>query len=78
MSEVYSINWAKFIISNLPYHERKPKTIKWLNVVLKPIVRLHIAFLAFRNQALYKVNHNSQICYLQAVLNDSFDNTQRR
>jgi len=24
------------------------------------------------------VNHNSQICFLQAVLNDSFDNIQRR
>jgi len=37
-----------------------------------------LEFLEFRRQALYKVNHNSQICYLQAVLNDSFDNVQRR
>ena len=78
MENVYNNDWSKFIISNLPFEERKPKTIKWLNVVLKPIVRLHIEFLAFRNQALYKVNHNSQICYLQAVLNDVFDNIDRR
>ncbi len=78
MENVYNNNWNNFIISNLPFEERKPKTIKWLNVILKPIVRLHIEFLAFRNQALYKVNHNSQICFLQAVLNDVFDNTQRR
>ena len=78
MENVYNNDWSKFIISNLPFEERKPKTIKWLNVILKPIARLHIEFLAFRNQALYKVNHNSQICYLQAVLNDIFDNTQRR
>lgn len=78
MENVYSNDWNHFVISNLPFEERKPKTIKWLNVVLKPIVRLHIEFLAFRNQALYKVNHNSQICYLQAVLNDSFDNIARR
>lgn len=78
MENVYNNDWSKFIISNLPFEERKPKTIKWLNVILKPIARLHIEFLAFRNQALYKVNHNSQICYLQAVLNDIFDNTERR
>lgn len=78
MENVYNNDWNHFVISNLPFEERKPKTIKWLNVILKPIVRLHIEFLAFRNQALYKVNHNSQICYLQAVLNDSFDNVQRR
>jgi hypothetical protein len=78
MENVYNNDWNNFIISNLPYDEIKPKTIKWLNVILKPIVRLHIEFLAFRNQALYKVNHNSQICFLQAVLNDSFDNIQRR
>ena len=78
MENVYSNDWNHFVISNLPFEERKPKTIKWLNVILKPIARLHIEFLAFRDQALYKVNHNSQICYLQAVLNDIFDNTQRR
>lgn len=78
MENVYNNDWNHFLISNLPFEERKPKTIKWLNVILKPIVRLHLEFLAFRNQALYKVNHNSQICYLQAVLNDSFDNIQRR
>ena len=78
MENVYNNDWNHFVISNLPFEERKPKTIKWLNVILKPIVRLHIEFLAFRNQALYKVNHNSQICYLQAVLNDNFDSIQRR
>lgn len=78
MSNVYSINWRKFIIENLEVDLRRVKTVKWLEVLFKPIIKLHIEFLAFRLQALYKVNHNSQICYLQAVLNDSFDNTERR
>lgn len=75
---VYNINWRKFIIENLEVDLRRVKTVKWLEVLFKPIIWLHIEFLAFRTQALYKVNHNSQICYLQAVLNDSFDNVQRR
>ena len=78
MDNVYNINWSKFIGDNLPNDLRKIKTFKWLNVIFKTIVTLHISFLAFRTQALYKVNHNSQICYLQAVLNDSFDNIHRR
>ena len=78
MDNVYNINWRKFIIENLEVDLRRVKTVKWLEVLFKPIIWLHIEFLAFRIQALYKVNHNSQICYLQAVLNDSFDNVQRR
>ena len=78
MDNVYNINWRKFIIENLEVDLRRVKTVKWLEVLFKPIIWLHIEFLAFRTQALYKVNHNSQICYLQAVLNDSFDNEQRR
>lgn len=78
MDNVYNINWRKFIIENLEVDLRRIKTVKWLEALFKPIIWLHIEFLAFRTQALYKVNHNSQICYLQAVLNDSFDNIQRR
>jgi hypothetical protein len=78
MDNVYNINWRTFIVLNLPAFLRKTKTIKFLEVIFKPIMWLHLAFLEFRTQALYKVNHNSQICYLQAVLNDSFDSTQRR
>ena len=78
MDNVYNINWRTFIILNLPVFLRKIRSIKLLEVFFKPVVLLHLEFLEFRRQALYKVNHNSQICYLQAVLNDSFDNTQRR
>jgi len=78
MDNVYSINWRNFIINNIPVDLRKVRTVNWLLVIFKPIMWLHLAFLEFRTQALYKVNHNSQICYLQAVLNDSFDSTQRR
>ena len=78
MDNVYNINWRTFIIINLPVFLRKIRSIKLLEVFFKPVVLLHLEFLEFRRQALYKVNHNSQICYLQAVLNDSFDNVQRR
>lgn len=78
MENVYNNDWDDFIVSNLSFDERKLKTISWLKILFKPIVRIHLEFLAFRHESLYKVNHNSQICYIQAVLNDSFDNVLRR
>lgn len=78
MDKFYTVNWRTFIILNMPVLLRKAKAIKWLEVLFAPVVWLHLEFLAFRKQALYKVSHNSQICYLQAALNDSFDNIQRR
>lgn len=78
MENVYNQDWDAFIASNLPFDGREPKTISWLRVLFKPIVSVHVAFLNFRKESLYKVNHNSQICYMQAVLNDSFDTAFRR
>lgn len=78
MDAIYQINWNRWVQWNLPTFLRKVNMVRWLLVLIAPIVRLHLDFLVFRNKALYQVNHNSQICYLQAVLNDSFDNIQRR
>ena len=78
MEQVYSINWNRFVALQVPSFLRKAKLLAYLNALIVAVAHLHVAFLAFRRQALYKVNHNSQICYLQAVLNDSFDNVQRR
>lgn len=78
MSNLYNTSESVLINENTPIRQRKRKTNKWLSAVFTPIVKMRIDFLAFRNESLYKVNHNSQICYLQAVLNDKFDNVLRR
>ncbi|AMA48999.1 hypothetical protein [Flavobacterium covae] len=78
MDKAYSIDWRNYIIINLRSSIRKFKYIKLFEAFLRPVVWLHLEFLEFRRQALYKLSHNSQICYLQAVLNDFFDNDQRR
>lgn len=73
MDEVYNINWRNFINDNIPLDLRKVRNVSWVMVLFRPIMWLHLEFLTFRRRALYKVNHNSQICYLQAVVNDLFD-----
>jgi len=78
MENFYKIDHRVLAIQNTPIARRKSKAVKWFEVLLSPIVKLHIEFLEFRKQILYKANHNSQICFLQAVLNDSFDPVLRR
>lgn len=45
---------------------------------LAPVETLYQDFLTWRADCLYRLGHNSQVCYLQAALNDRFDNTERR
>ena len=43
-----------------------------------PLNYIHTRFLEFRKDAAYRLNHNGQVCYLRAVLNDTFDPELRR
>jgi hypothetical protein len=75
---IYNINWRRLAIWFLPIPMRKQITIDWLQSWLQPIKTLWADFLLFRDQAIYKVAHTSQVCYMEAGLNDLFDNTLRR
>lgn len=50
----------------------------WLESLTAPVVRLYRAFLAKRADTLYRLRHTTQVCYVEAVLNDAFDPTERR
>ena len=78
MSQIYTIQWNKFVELLLPIALRKKLTIIWLTCLVAPVRHLHQRFLAYRLDALYRVQHNSQIAYMEAVLNDEFDKYQRR
>lgn len=52
--------------------------IAWLYCLCHPLTELYDLFKLFRSDAIYKLDHNCQICYLVAVLNDSFDPELRR
>lgn len=52
--------------------------IAWLETLTLPISNLHVRWKTFRDNNLYIINHNGQVVYLRAALNDSFDSEQRR
>lgn len=52
--------------------------IAWFELIVDGIDYIHYQWLQFRGDNLYKLAHNSQICYLRAALNDRFDASLRR
>lgn len=52
--------------------------VAWLKALISPIADLYNEFKAYREDILYKLNHNSQVCYIEAALNDAFDIVERR
>ncbi len=78
MNNVYQISWITFIDDLLLISLRKAFVRAWLGALITPIKELHEQFLNYRDYSLYRVRHNSQIVYMEAVLNDYFDQFERR
>ena len=74
----FDIDFGKLITQLLPVRLRKQKTMRWLQCLVAPVIELYSLFIANRTTNLYVLGHNSQITYLQAVLNDMFDPISRR
>jgi len=75
---VYTINWDVFADNMLLTGFRKTINRIVVKALIKPVTWLHAVFIGFRQDSLYKVRHNSQKVYLEAVLNDMFDPYLRR
>lgn len=78
MMNVYTIDFDRLVTNLQLTFLRKPFLLIFAKCLVSPIVSLYVAFLNFRIDSLYKLNHNSQVVYMQAMLNDSFDNELRR
>jgi hypothetical protein len=76
--KVYQLNWQSLLKNLLSFDLRSVFVLGWLSSLIEPVVQLHINLLNYRDHCLYRVRHNSQIVYMEAVLNDKFDNELRR
>ncbi len=73
----YSIDFRALIKMLVPVRLRKPVTLSWLKCLVQPVTDIYNLFVQNRNNNLYLLQHNSQVVYLQAALNDTFDATDR-
>jgi hypothetical protein len=74
----FAVAWDSLADKLIPVRLRKSIQLGWLMVQLRPMVAINSLFASQRGIDLYVLKHNGQICYLQAVLNDAFDNADRR
>lgn len=73
----YSVNFRRLAVLLTPPFLRD-KVLYFVYAVFKPLQELHDVWLRNRASNLYKITHNSQVCYLRAALNDAFDYDLRR
>lgn len=74
----YDVSFSRLAVLLLPMCLRKPGVAALCRAVTAPVGRLHTELMRFRDDMNYRMRHNGQTCKLRAVLNDCFDNNQRR
>ena len=74
----YDINFNKLIVWLLPSSLRKIRLVAFLRIAVTPFVFVYQNFLRYRKEKLYDLMITSQVCYLELMLNDKYDYTDRR
>lgn len=75
---VFDINYDVLLKLLVPKVIRQPVLIRWLQSLTAPVRHLYDRFTKYRISTAYYLSHNSQVVYLQAVLNDRYDPGLRR
>lgn len=57
----------------LPPFLRGNIMIAWLSALSKPIEQLYVSFMSYRAATMIKVSYNSQVIYLEKLLNDTYN-----
>ena len=74
----FDVSFDDLIQMDTPTQLRDPLLTALMVAYIAPIKYNYELFMANRNGNLYLLNHSSQVCYMEAVLNDVFDMTERR
>ncbi|MFV0231792.1 hypothetical protein OBK30_01855 [Empedobacter falsenii] len=75
---LYKINFNKLVVQLMPTFLRQPRMIAFISLFSAELRDLHNAWLIKKSQDETWLQHNSQVCYLRKILNDEFDDLERR
>lgn len=70
---MFNANLYNVFLRLIPLALRKPKLIAWLKVFVSQVKLLKDFFVDFREQKLFFLAHNSQVIYLEHILNHYFN-----
>lgn len=73
MTNRYNVNVGKLAVQLLPMCLRGGRMKAFVKAFAEPLTTIRELFTAYREETDYRLTHNSQVCYLRAVLNDKFD-----
>jgi hypothetical protein len=69
----FDINYDTLRVQLLPVRLRNTNMKAWLRCLIAPVKHIYNKFRTNREANRYYLAHNSQVVYLEAVLNDVFD-----
>lgn len=74
----FDIDYSVLRVQLLPVRLRTTLIKAWVKCLVRPVETLYDKFMVSRAADLYRLSHNGQVCYLEAALNDMFDDLERR
>lgn len=74
----YNLDIQRLAHLLMPTFLRKEVMMAWITALVSPLEDVVYNFNQNRLSNIYKVEHNWQVCYMEAALNDSFDIQDRR
>ena len=77
-ASIYDIDFNLLGKWLIPKRMRKLRTLAWLRILISPFITVYMDLLRFRSSTLYYLMITPQVCYLEILLNDRYDFTQRR
>lgn len=75
---IYTINYRKLVVWLVPQLLRKARMVAWLMALVSPMVWIYNQLLGLRKIILYKLTITPQVVYLEKMLNDRYDTSDRR
>lgn len=75
---IFNIDYVKLVNWLVPARIRKAILLAYLNVMVSGVVYLYQDFTRFRKAKLYQLMITPQVCYLEMLLRDRYDNVLRR
>ncbi len=77
-NNAFKVNYYTLAIQLMPTNWRKPIHMAFVKVMVSPFVLILRQFNSYRNETIYKLQHDSRIGSIEKVLNDQFDYFERR
>lgn len=74
----FKIDYSRLTMLLLPSFLRSSRILLLVRAAVQGVSSLYGIFTVNRNANIYRLSNNSQVCYLEKVLNDAYDKTNRK